>query len=131
MLPARHRLRRSTDFQATTKAGLRAGGDAVVVHLLLAAQADATEPVRVGFVVSKAVGGSVQRHQVVRRLREVTRTHLSDLPLGARVVVRALAPAATASYDELEQDFAGALARVLRKAEKVRSSERAEQVDGS
>jgi len=116
VLPARHRLRRRTDFQATTRSALRAGGDAVVVHLLPATQADATEPVRVGFVVSKAVGGSVERHRVVRRLRAITVPLLAEFPVGSRVVIRALAPAAGATSAELATDLRGALDRVLSKA---------------
>jgi ribonuclease P protein component len=122
VLPANHRLRRRSDFAATTRAPLRAGAKLVVVHLLLAVPADATEPVRVGFVVSKAVGGSVARHRVVRRLRAVTAPLLAELPAGSRVVIRALAPAATASSAELAADLRGALDRVLSKAGRMAQS---------
>jgi len=70
---------------------------------------------RAGFVVSKAVGGSVQRHRVTRRLRHLVRPLLADLPPGARVVVRALPPAATASSAELAEDLGSGLRAARRK----------------
>jgi ribonuclease P protein component len=70
---------------------------------------------RAGFVVSKAVGGSVVRHRVTRRLRHVVQPRLADLPAGARLVVRALPPAATASSAELADDLDAGLRTALRK----------------
>jgi RNase P protein component len=66
-----------------------------------------------GFVVSRAVGGSVDRHRVVRRLRHLVRCRLDVLPAGGRLVVRALAPARDADSEVLGRDLDAALARVL------------------
>lgn len=66
--------------------------------------------------MSKAVGGSVVRHAVTRRLRHLVAPRLEALPAGASVVVRALPPAATATSAELGSDLDGALASALRKA---------------
>jgi ribonuclease P protein component len=95
--------------------GRRAGRRTVVVHLLrpVAAQTGDGEPARVGFVVSKAVGGAVQRNKVHRRLRALMSAQLPDLPAGSLVVVRALPAAASASYDELGADVTAGLRRVL------------------
>ena len=90
--------------------------------MLPADSADATTSVRVGFVVSKAVGGSVVRHRVARRLRHIVSSHLAELAPGSRVVVRALAPAATLSSADLDADFLGALGRVHRKWATVRGT---------
>lgn len=68
-----------------------------------------------GFVVNKAVGGSVVRHRVARRLRHLVAPRLAELPSGARVVVRALPPAATASSAELAEDLDSGLRSALRK----------------
>jgi len=65
---------------------------------------------RAGFVVSKAVGNAVVRNRVRRRLRHLVRPLLSELPGGATLVVRALPPAADASYATLGTDLATALA---------------------
>jgi ribonuclease P protein component len=66
--------------------------------------------------VSKAVGGSVVRHRVSRRLRHLLAPRLDGLPAGAMVVVRALPPAAEATSAELGVDLDAGLHGVLRKA---------------
>ncbi|MEV4130912.1 ribonuclease P protein component [Dactylosporangium sp. NPDC049742] len=75
---------------------------------------DAVQPARAGFVVSKAVGNAVVRNLVKRRLRHLVRPHLADLPPAAMIVVRALPPSATASYEDLGRDLESALAAARR-----------------
>ncbi|GAA1030293.1 hypothetical protein GCM10009565_65280 [Amycolatopsis albidoflavus] len=67
---------------------------------------------RAGFVVSKAVGNSVVRHRVTRRLRHLVSARLGTLPAGTSLVVRALPPAASASSAELGSDLDAALRRL-------------------
>jgi ribonuclease P protein component len=67
---------------------------------------------RIGFVVSKAVGNSVVRHRVVRRLRHVLRDRLGTVRPGCTLVVRALPPAATAASAALGSDIDAALRRL-------------------
>ena len=55
------------------------------------------------------------RNRVKRRLRAIMADALPTLPAGARVVVRALPPAAEASFDELGADLRGALDHALVK----------------
>jgi ribonuclease P protein component len=118
VLPATARLTRSADFRLVTRQGRRAGGPRIVVHALAPAAPDGREVVqtnssaRVGFVVSKAVGNSVVRHRVARRLRHVVRDRLGTLPPGSALIVRALPSAAGASSAEFRQDFDGALRRL-------------------
>jgi ribonuclease P protein component len=99
VLSEAHRLTRGEDVRRVSRAGRRAGGDLLVVHLL----GDGTEgvPTRFGFVVARSVGGSVVRHRVQRRLRHLCRERIDALPPGSQVVLRALAPAADATYAEL------------------------------
>jgi ribonuclease P protein component len=68
---------------------------------------------RAGFVVGKAVGNSVVRHRVTRRLRAVVLGELHRLPASADLVVRARPEAATASSVDLRRDLAAGLDRVL------------------
>jgi ribonuclease P protein component len=68
--------------------------------------------VKVGFVVSKAVGNSVVRHRVTRRFRHVVSARLGTLLPGSSLVVRALPPAASASSAELALDLDAALRRL-------------------
>jgi ribonuclease P protein component len=117
-------LRRSQDFTETVRRGTRAGRPLLVVHLDLRtelpdAAAHRSRPgddPRAGFVVSKAVGNSVVRHTVTRRLRHLVRPRLATLPAGARLVVRALPDSATASSDRLAVDLDAALDGALRRA---------------
>ena len=71
-------------------------------------------PARVGFVVSKAVGNSVVRHHVTRRLRALMAARLSTLPDGTDVVLRAKPAAASADFDALAASVDQALTRVSR-----------------
>ena len=108
MLPGGHRLRRSGDFTQTTRRGQRIPRTHVVVHL---APGPGTDPARVGFTVGRTVGGSVERHRVVRLLREAVRPLLVDLPPGCTLVVRALPAAAEASVQTLRAEIRDALAK--------------------
>jgi ribonuclease P protein component len=114
VLPAPSRLRRRPDFAAAVRHGRRVGRARLVVHFQISD--DANELPRAGFVVSRAVGDAVTRNRVKRRLRHVVRDRLSELPRGARVVVRALPPAAGASSAELARDLDSALARATRRS---------------
>ena len=113
MLPAGHRLRASSDFAATFRGprGARAGSTLIVVH---ANQADARagQPPRVGFVVSKAVGGAVVRNRTKRRLRALMAARVGALPLGTDLVIRANPVAAQANSSSLAVELDGLLARV-------------------
>ena len=116
MLPSAHRMRRSTDFADTIRRGRRVGRRTLVVHLLrpVAAAGDSftagpLPATQVGLVVSRAVGNSVVRHRVSRRLRAVIAPRLVSLPQGTRLVVRALPAGASASSAELASDLQAAL----------------------
>lgn len=116
MLPARHRLRDPADFRAVLRGpgASRAGGALLVVHLAMTDALGSRAP-RVGFVVSGAVGGSVVRHRVVRRLRHLMRERLSRLPAGCDAVVRANPVAAAADSARLAIELDRALGRALAK----------------
>jgi ribonuclease P protein component len=88
-----------------------------VVHLLVDVRTAETSgervPPRVGFVVGRAVGASVLRHRVQRRLRHLCRDRLSILPGGSDLVVRALPAAGPATYAELGADLDRCLQQAL------------------
>jgi ribonuclease P protein component len=110
------RLTSPADFQTALRRGRRAGSRSLVVHLAAPAtigrSASEPAPARVGLVVSRAVGGAVERNRVKRRLRHLCREHLDQLPHGSLLVVRALPAAAAASYDELGSELSRGLERV-------------------
>lgn len=113
MLARAHRLTDADGFASAVRRGRRAGSRTLVVHL---ESIEGDGPVRVGFVVSKAVGPAVTRNRVKRRLRHLAREQLSTsetrLPGSAVLVVRALPAAAFADYEELRADLARCLERV-------------------
>ncbi|WP_062517542.1 ribonuclease P protein component [Demequina gelatinilytica] len=111
MLPADARLRSSAEFRSAMRSGIRSGRRTVVVHVALTGDARRMA----GFAVSKAVGGAVTRNRVKRRLRAVMQSRLSALPEGTSVVLRALPPAADASFATLEGDVDGALRHAMSK----------------
>jgi ribonuclease P protein component len=84
-------------------------------------------PVRVGFTVSKKVGGAVERNRVRRRLREIVRLSAArNLHDGSDYVVIGRRAALEMSFSRLSEDFAGAVSR-LDKARRPagRTSDRA------
>jgi ribonuclease P protein component len=83
----------------------------VVVHLLRDPGCD--RPSQAGFIVSRAVGGSVVRNTVQRRLRHLIRTRLDRIPPGSMVVVRATPRAADASSAALGRDLDVCLSRLV------------------
>ena len=108
MLPATARITRAADFRRTTRSGVRIGRPTLVLN----ASRVPGGRVRVGFVVSKAVGHAVLRNQVKRRLRHLAAERI-HAGIGLDVVIRALPaaalhPAAVASdlrsaWDKAEQ----------------------------
>ncbi|HEX5114774.1 MAG TPA: ribonuclease P protein component [Pseudonocardiaceae bacterium] len=119
MLPAAARLTSSREFGTVVRRGRRAGRPRLVLHALNVRTPEMSTPTRVGqptarvgFVVSKAVGNSVVRHRVTRRLRHLMADRLGTLPAGCTLVVRALPASAEASSGELGADLDGALSRL-------------------
>ncbi|MGH3517042.1 MAG: ribonuclease P protein component [Haloechinothrix sp.] len=117
MLPRSARLRRSEDFRLVIRRGAKAGRQRLVVHAVADPYLAGVDPadhagVRAGFVVSKAVGNSVVRHRVTRRLRHLLAERFGTLPAGSTLVVRALPPAANATSAELAADLDSALRRL-------------------
>ena len=116
MLPAQARLRRCPEFTAVVRSGRRVARPTMVLHILPDRAGAGLPPAagsRAGFVVGRAVGNSVVRHRVTRRLRAAVREQLPRLPRTTDLVVRARAEAATASFEDLHRDLRTGLDRVL------------------
>ncbi|MCH9729178.1 MAG: ribonuclease P protein component [Actinomycetia bacterium] len=110
MLPAQYRMTRSTEFGVTVNQGTRAAQPDLVVYARSDQPGDPGP--RIGLVVSKAVGNSVQRHRVARRLRHAALRALDDLGPADRVVIRALPSSRHAVSPRLEQQLRTALQRI-------------------
>ena len=83
--PKQARLLRSAEFRRVYDNGRRRNLDFLLAFVLQTGNAES----RIGLTVSRAVGGSVQRNRVKRRLREVVRKHLELLGPGWDVVFNA------------------------------------------
>ena len=119
MLSPRNRMRHSAEFASVMRSGRRSSRDAVGVAYLppppgAADPAAPADPPRVGFVVSKAVGGAVVRKRVQRRLRHLMRSRLAVLPNGSLLVVRAKPSAATLRQEDLAVQLDSAIAAAQR-----------------
>ena len=104
-------MKRSTEFSATVKHGVRAVQPDIVVHARREIDPETEPGPRIGLVVAKSVGSSVQRHRVARRLRHVARSVVQELNSRDRVVIRALPSSRHAISARLEQQVRAALAR--------------------
>ena len=113
MLPATQRLLAARDFTDVMRRGRRSGASTLTVHLL-PSDAPVDGPARAGLIVSKAVGNSVVRHRVSRRLRHLLAPRLPLVGGGTRLVVRAAPAAATATSELLGRDLDAALSRLAR-----------------
>jgi putative membrane protein insertion efficiency factor/ribonuclease P protein component len=104
-------MRRSDEFTSVVRAGARTRRGHLVVHFDPGHAVDAAP--RVGLIVGKSVGGSVERHRVTRRLRAHLAPWLSALPAGSGVVVRALPGAAATTSAQLAADLDAGLRSLL------------------
>ena len=106
------RLRKRREFEECYASGVRVSGKHIQVFLL----ADLGDPARtrLGISVPRRVGVAVQRNRVRRRIREIfrrTRSLFGENRL--RVVVNARPSAASASFQELSEDYAAGVTRAL------------------
>ncbi|MGN6327113.1 ribonuclease P protein component [Pseudolysinimonas sp.] len=97
MLAKANRVVRPEDFRAAVRRGRRHASREVVVYRL----PREGEPLRFGFIISRAVGGAVERNRLRRRLRAVGREVVDAGRSGEDIVVRALPGAAQLSWNEL------------------------------
>lgn len=112
MLPAAARMRRPAEFAAAVRSGARAGSPMMTVH---ACRSSDHSDIRVGFVVTRAVGSAVVRNRLRRQLRHLMRARLAGLPGGLDLVVRANAAAVGRPSSALAPELDRALDKALRR----------------
>jgi ribonuclease P protein component len=105
------RLRSPRDFQRVRVQGRRVSGALLLLGYVARGEPDNSGYTRIGFSVSRRVGGAVARNRVKRRLREVMRRKLARIAPGYDLVITARPGAADARMETLEQEVAGLLAR--------------------
>lgn len=97
---------RPEDFRTVVRRGRRSASPVAVYYRLQRSESD---PVRFGFIVSRAVGGAVDRNLLRRRMRAVGRQFVEAGAHGADVVVRALPGSAQGDWASLSADMHDAL----------------------
>ena len=87
MLAKSARLTQSGDFARATKSGIRYSSTNFVGYLCMT---ELDQSARAGLIISKAVGSSVARHRLARKVRHAVAPTISTLPTGSLLVIRAL-----------------------------------------
>lgn len=106
MLAKPNRVVRADDFRMTMRRGRRVNAECAVVYL---ADRPAPGPARFGFVISKAVGGSVVRNRLRRRLRAIGSELVDGGFTGSDIVVRALPGCASLDWTTLHHEISVAI----------------------
>ena len=101
-------LKENSLFRRLYARGKSAAGSCLVVYC----RKNGTGTNRVGYTVSKKLGGAVVRNRIRRRLREIYRTHEEEFLPGRDIVVVARSRAAAASYRQLERSMLTLSARL-------------------
>lgn len=108
--PKSQRLLRHADFERVYKQGRRHFAAHMTVFYLarVGETADGNVGSRVGFTVSKSLGGAVQRNRMRRRLREAVR--LQGVPAGmdADIVINPKRTLLTAEFADIRNEIAKA-----------------------
>ena len=104
--PKNHRLLKHADFDRVYKQGRRQFAQHMTVFYLARASDDGG--LRVGFTVSKALGGAVQRNRMKRRLRVAVRLNGVQRDLAADIVINPKRSLLTAEFPDLQNEVAKA-----------------------
>lgn len=109
------RLRRRAEFQRVSR-GRRAQVETFTLQVNARAEPDANAPnARIGFTVTKKVGGAVQRNRIRRRLKEALRQAGTVAPFpGHDYVLMARRDALTKPFAALVADIERAFAQTSR-----------------
>ena len=86
MLATINRLTSREDFARTTRSPIKASTESLTGYLL---HDQALTTPKIGFIVTRSLGGAVTRHRITRQLRHATKASLTQLPQQSFVVVRA------------------------------------------
>ena len=108
MLPKANRVAHADDFRMTVRRGRRVSTPHALLYI---AGRASTDPTRFGFIVSKAVGNSVTRNLVTRRLRSIGREALGMQGTGKDIVIRALPGSPEVSWTSLHDEILAGLER--------------------
>ena len=115
MLPSDARLTSSSDFARATKSGIRVTSQHFVGYLYISPVTNNTSA-KCGLIISKAVGGSVKRHRVARKVRHAVAPTISSLPSGSLLVIRALGQDGDSN---IESEISELISKLIARTEKA------------
>ena len=115
MLPVDARLTQSSDFARATKSGIRVTTQHFVGYLYISPVTNAASA-KCGLIISKAVGGSVKRHRVARKVRHAITPLIPSLPTGALLVIRALGQDGDSN---LETEISELITKLISRSHKI------------
>lgn len=111
MLARGNRVVRPDEFRSAVRRGRKSSTRTAVYYRL---PRDPADPLRFGFIISRAVGNAVERNRLRRRWRAIGRGLVDAGRSGEDVVVRALPGAAQLDWASLSADLTAALDAPLR-----------------
>jgi ribonuclease P protein component len=115
--PKCHRLLRHSDFERVYKQGRR-HFSAHMTAFYLRRPDDELKGARVGFTVSKALGGAVQRNRIRRRLREAVRLNGFPYDMSVDVVINPKRSALSAEFSDLQNEVTKAFQVIEKQLKK-------------
>jgi ribonuclease P protein component len=115
--PKSQRLLRHSDFERVYKQGRRHFAAHMTVFYLQRTH-DEAEGARVGFTVSKALGGAVQRNRIRRRLREAVRISGFSYDMPVDVVINPKRSALNAEFTDLQNEVMKAFQVIEKQLQK-------------
>lgn len=111
--PRAIRLLRHADFERVYKQGRRHFSPHMTVFYL---RREAGGGLRVGFTVSRALGGAVDRNRMKRRLREAVRQSKPGIGVPVDVVMNPKKSLLTADFRDLLEEVGRAFEVILQRA---------------
>jgi ribonuclease P protein component len=115
VLPVDARLTQSSDFARATKSGIRVTTQHFVGYLYISPVTNDASA-KCGLIISKAVGGSVKRHRVARKVRHAITPLIPSLPTGFLLVIRALGQDGDSN---LETEISELITKLISRSHKI------------
>ena len=108
MLEKANRLRQRVDILKTTQSGQRINSGSLTGFFL---KVDNNDQPKFGYIVSRRIGGSVDRHRVTRQLRHLSYPWVGKLPKTTYLVIRP-----NTKIEKYESDFNKLLEKIILKS---------------
>ena len=105
---------RRSEFDAVYRDARRRSGR----HFTVFFRPNGLERTRLGISVKRALGGSVVRNRIRRRVREMFRLHRREIPAGWDIVVHPRSSVATAEFRTLEAELLNLLQNIRKQETK-------------